>query len=336
MKFKTLMMTVVAGALMATQALAWGGAGHRMIGEEGVRALPDYMPAFLRTPKSIADVGEYSREPDRWRGAGKTSDSDLTPAHFIDLDDDGKTLGGQTLDQLPATRSDFEAALRAQGIDPFKSGYLPYSTVIAYQEVAKDMATWRVLSLMETRETDKLKKAWYHADRLRREQLLLRDIGVLSHYVGDSTQPLHTSIHYNGWGDYPNPDGYSKDPVHAPFEGAFVMHNVTNADIRAAMPAYTPCTERTDLCFDAHMKQSQEQVVPLYKLIKAGDLVDGNADMKAFAVHQLGLGAADLRDALLDAWRDSKTVKVGYPAWTYDDFVGGKVENPWTSLNGSD
>jgi hypothetical protein len=28
-------------------------------------------------------------------------------------------------------------------------------------------------------------------------------LGIWSHYGGDASQPLHVSIHYNGWGDYP-------------------------------------------------------------------------------------------------------------------------------------
>ncbi len=108
-----------------------------------------------------------------------------------------------SLDNLPPTRAGYEALLVAKNVDPRSWGYLPYSEVDSYQQLVKDMAYWRVESLLETRETDKTKKAWYHADRLRREDLTLRDIGVLGHYVGDATQPLHISIHYNGWGAYP-------------------------------------------------------------------------------------------------------------------------------------
>ena len=42
----------------------------------------------------------------------------------------------------------------------------------------------------EKRETNMERQAWYRADRIRREALILRDIGVLAHYVGDGSQPL--------------------------------------------------------------------------------------------------------------------------------------------------
>ncbi|MBW8732802.1 MAG: hypothetical protein JF571_00560 [Asticcacaulis sp.] len=335
MKFKTLVSTLVIGSVIATQALAWGSAGHRMIGEEAMRGLPSYLPGFLRSSTAITSVGEFSREPDRMRGASKPGDNDRLPAHYINLDTDGK-IDGMTLDTLPPNRTDYDVKIRAAGSDPFEAGYLPYAMADAYAQVAKDMGYWRVLSLMEQRETDIKKKAWYRADRQRREAVMLRDIGILSHYVGDASQPLHVTSHYNGWGKGENPDSYTTDPIHGPFEGVFVNHNITTADVRANLGAYTPCTTKPEQCLDAEILVANAQVVPLYQMQKAGELVDGNADMKTFVAKQLGLGATTLRNALVDAWRDSKSIKLGYPAYVYDDFVAGKVEDPWISLYGGD
>ena len=39
-----------------------------------------------------------------------------------------------------------------------------------------------------------------------RETITIRDIGVWSHYVADGTMPLHASVHFDGWGDFPNPN----------------------------------------------------------------------------------------------------------------------------------
>ena len=255
MRLKTLLASLLIGSALAggisCAAWAWGSSGHRMIGEMALKSLPDYMPAFLRSPQAIADVGEYAREPDRWRGAGKVHDNDRDVAHFIDLDDDGNTLAGVSLDNLPANRSDYEAALRAKGVEPYKAGYLPYATVDAWQQVVKDMAFWRVLTYVEARETDRMKKAWYKADLARREDLTLRDIGILAHYIGDSTNPMHLSVHYNGWGDFPNPSGFTTEKVHSPLEGVYVHDNVKEDDIRDAMGDYVPCTAPIMTCDEA-------------------------------------------------------------------------------------
>ena len=217
---------VIMGLAAAGGAWAWGATGHRLIGMEGARLLPSYVPAFLRTPEAIADIGEYANEPDRWRGAGDVH-AERDAMHFIDLNDDGTTLAGMTLDKLPTKRWQYAAAISAKGGDPDRAGYLPYAEVDAYEQVVKDFAYWRVTSLMETRETDKDRKAWYHADRLRREAQTKFDIGLLAHYVGDATQPLHLSIHYNGWGRFPNPGDFTQDRIHGPLEGPYVTKNVT-------------------------------------------------------------------------------------------------------------
>ncbi len=340
MKWKTVLLAVVAGSVLGGAAFGWGAAGHRMIGEVAVASLPDTLPAFLRTPQAIADVGEYSREPDRWRGAGKVADNDRTPAHFIDLDDEGKTLTGLTLDQLPATRSDYDASMRAKSIDPYVAGYLPYALVDSYQQLSKDFATWRILTALAGKEADSVRKAWYIADAHRREELIKRDIGILSHYAGDASQPLHVSIHYNGWGNYPNPNAYTQDHIHSSFEGQFVTVNINEDTIKANMPAYVPCTLPVMACFSARILDSQKQVEPLYQLDKQGAFANATPAGKTFVAKRLGAGAANVRDAILDAWRDSDKVQVGYQAGvkvgTPNDFATGKVENPWLMMHGSD
>ena len=73
---------------------------------------------------------------------------------------------------------------------------------------------------------------------LEAHKAFLRDIGYLSHYVGDGSQPHHTSIHYNGWGDFPNPEGFTNSrQTHAVFEGEFTNRVARLDAVEAAMPA---------------------------------------------------------------------------------------------------
>ncbi|HEY2662632.1 MAG TPA: hypothetical protein VGI79_23135 [Caulobacteraceae bacterium] len=193
----------VALAAPASAVRAWGSTGHRIIGRLGVAALPDNLPRFLRSEEAIEAIGELAREPDRWRGAGKAHDNFRDGAHFVDVDDDGKVLGGPALSALPATRTDYEAALRAVGAESAHAGWLPYSIIDGWQQLAKDFTYWRVLTATIPREADPRRKAWLKADLKRREALTVHDLGVWAHYVGDASQPLHVSVHYNGWGDFP-------------------------------------------------------------------------------------------------------------------------------------
>jgi hypothetical protein len=310
----------------ASQALAWGDTGHRMVGTLGAQALPPELPAFLRTPQAAADIGELAREPDRWRTSGKVHDGMRDGAHFVDVDDQGRVLGGPALAQLPATRNEYETALRAVGADATKAGWLPYAIVDGWQQLTKDFAYWRAESLGERLEKDPRRKAWLTQDRLRRERQIVIDLGVWAHYVGDATQPMHVSVHYNGWGEGPNPKGYTNQRVHVPFEGPFVRANVTESQVRARMRPYSPCRCSIEQRTAAYLTESFGQVIPFYEMEKAGGLKGEHPAGAAFAADRIAAAASELRDLVTDAWNASATTPVGYPAATVADIEAGKVD----------
>ena len=294
----------------ATAALAWGASGHRLIGEAAVEALPGDLPAFLRTPATAQAVGELAREPDRSKGAGQPHDRDLDPGHFLDLDDDGKVNGGPALASLPADREGYDAALRAAGTDAYKSGYLPYNIEDGFEQVEKDFGYWRVETAALESSTSPAERAWIARDLKLRENLTIRDIGYWAHFVGDGSQPLHVSIHYNGWGDYPNPANYTKDRIHGPFEGPFVHDHVTLSTVEAAMAPLQPCTPIAT-CTAAYLAATNSHVVPLYRMWGAGDFKRADAQASAFATARVAEGAAELRDMIVAAWRASDDAVLG-------------------------
>ena len=328
---------VLAIAVLAPgAALAWGAAGHRMIGEAAVRALPPELPAFLRGAQSAAAVGELSREPDRMRASGRIHDNDRNPDHFIDLGDDGRVFGGPAIAALPATREDYETALRADGQDSWKAGWLPYAIVDRWEQLAKDFAYWRVLEAAKANPQWRAHRAWFVADQRRREALILADLGELSHFVGDGSQPLHVSVHFNGWGDFPNPQGFTNARLHVHFEGDFVRDNVRPADVAAGMTPFRSCACPVLQRTEAYLADNLRQVVPFYALEKAGGLKPGDARGRAFATARLAVAAGELRDLTVEAWRASLAESVGYgPPVAVRDVLAGKGD-PYNSLWGPD
>lgn len=331
-------VAMLAVAVPAAQVDAWGSTGHRMIGVAAVRALPDSLPAFIRGMDAAAEVGEISREPDRSKGAGQPHDRERDTAHFVDLDDTGHimTANGLSIDALPNLKSEYDAQLLAAGIKVDDAGYLPYAIMDGWQQLVRDFAYWRVLSAIEAREIDPAKRAWYREDRLRREALTRRDMGVLSHYVGDGSQPLHTSIHFNGWGDYPNPEGFTNSrQTHGTFEGGFIRRNVRLDMVEAAMAA--PALDGFEMkrSIVSYLKTGVGQVVPFYTLEKAGAFAEGDARGVAFATERVAAGAAELRDLTILAWQASETATIGYPVVKVADVQSGAVD-PWASLYGED
>ena len=297
----------------STNALAWGAMGHRLIGEVAMQALPPSLPAFLRTPEAAQAVGELAREPDRSKGSGQPHDTDLDPGHFVNLDDAGRVRGGPPITGLPATREAYDTALHAAGTDMTKSGYLPYNIEDGFEQLTKDFAYWRVeTAALKTSATDASDRAWIARDLKLREALTLRDLGYWSHFIGDGSQPMHVSIHYNGWGDYPNPHNYTQEKIHGPFEGPFIHTYVTADMVRADLKPYQPCVGGIAVCTGAYLQATSRWVEPVYALWGAGGFKDGDARGRAFAAARVADGASELRDLVVDAWRASDDGVVGY------------------------
>lgn len=302
------------GLASAGQALAWGSTGHRIIGELAAEQFTADMPGFLLTAQAKTDIGEYARELDRSKGAGRIHGTNKDPAHFIDIDDEGRMYGAApfTVEGMPPTRAAYEKSLQAVGKDSWEAGYLPYAVIEGWQQLVKDFTHWRILVSAEKRETNAARKAFYADDRRRREAMIVNNLGTWAHYIGDGSQPLHNTTHYNGWGDYPNPKGFTKEPIHAPFEGEFVLANVKEAAVRAAMPAYRDCACTIDKRTIDYLSASQTRVEPLYQLWKDGDFAKTTPKAVDFTTLQLALGAAELRDMVIDAWKASATGSIGY------------------------
>lgn len=321
-------------ALTPVVAASWGNTGHRIVGTLAVEALPEEVPAFLRGKKAMADMGELAREPDRSKGSGKIHDTNRDPAHYIDLDDAGRVMGGPLFTDMAPTRADYEASLQAAKTDSWKAGYLQYSIVDAWQQLVKDFAYWRVDTAMIKRAKG-AQKAWYKADRARREKLLIANLGNLAHYVGDGSQPLHTSVHHNGWGDYPNPEGYSTERLHVPWEGTYVMGAVTPEMARAAMTPFKSCGCPIEKRAVSYLAETNGFVIPFYRMWKEGRFKPGDAEGARFAAARIGAGASELRDLIVEAWRASASSKVGWPEVSVADVESGKVD-PWVAMLGKD
>jgi len=322
-------------AAAPSSLFAWGNTGHRMLGEIAMRALPAEMPAFLRTKQAAIDIGELSREPDRSKGSGKLHDHDRDPGHFIDLDDDGKLLGGPPMLPLAATRADFETQLRAANLDQWKVGYLPYSIIDRYQQLTTDFAYWRVLKFAEANPKWKKNRAWFTADRIRREALIRKGIGELSHFVGDGSQPLHVTSHYNGWGDGPNPNNYSRARLHGPFESDLVQATVKSAAVAAQVAPLRVCNCSIEQRVSDYLSATGKQVIPFYEMEKDGGMKPGDPRGTAMATTLIAVGASELRDVTVEAWRASANVKIGWRPVAVQDVLAGKVD-PYPALYGVD
>jgi hypothetical protein len=329
---------VVALALALTAAFvpaavfAWGVVGHTMINRLGAQSLPDSLPAFMRSPEAIAEIATLGPEEDRIKDAGQSWDGDNDPGHYLDIGDDGTIAGVVRLDALPKDMPAYARELAKAGTDPYRAGYVPYSIMDGFERARKDFAIWRVDDYMATHATTQVARDEFSKDRALRETLTLRDIGDWGHFVGDGSQPLHITIHFNGWGNYPNPNNYTTNHIHSYFESEFVTKYATTAAVAAKIPAYTPSNPaqlltQTQIAsiVGTYLSDTAKSVGPLYALYAAGDFTNGSPKAIDFTDAQLARGATEFRNLMALAWEDSLNAGVGYPQIPVRDVLSGKV-----------
>jgi hypothetical protein len=235
-------------------------------------------------------------------------------------------FGVLPLSRLPPTREEYDTLLRQNGFTQYKAGYLPYAIVDGWLQLRKDFAYWRADVVGARTAADPADRAWFEADRSLREKIVVRDLGVWSHYVGDASQPMHISIHFNGWGPYPNPTGYStSSSLHAWFEGAFVRLYVDRAAVAAAVRPYRDCGCSIEERTRTYLMATHAQVMPLYELELAGAFKNATPEGRDFVVQRLAAGAAEARDMIVDAWNASGDATVGYPERRVRDIEAGTI-----------
>lgn len=326
------LVLIFASALLPIAADAWGATGHTIINGLAAKSLPDELPAFVRSASAIAEIAMLGPEEDRIKGAGESWDRDNDPGHYLDVDDDGTIAGVVPLDALPDDMADYARALAKAGTDPYRMGYVPYSIMDGFERVRKDFAIWRVDAYLASHALTQTARDDWAKDRALREDLTLRDIGDWGHFVGDGSQPLHITVHFNGWGNYPNPKNYTRNHIHSYFESDFVDKYAKPAAVAAKIPAYTPVDPDHLLTqaeigkiVSTYLAGTSKAVDPLYALYASNDFQDGSGRAVDFTDEQLARGATMLRNLIALAWEDSVNAGFGYPVVPVRDVLSGKV-----------
>jgi hypothetical protein len=322
---------LVCALTLATQPLAanaWGEVGHMMISRAAAQSLPASVPSFLRTADAVMEIARLGPEADNLKDAGTSEDRDADTGHYLDIGDDG-TIFGVALNALPPTREAYDTALRAGGSDEYKAGYLPYSIMDGFEVVRKDLAYWRADDYMARNATDPAARTYFAGLRALRETLTVRDIGFWSHFVGDGSQPLHVTLHFNGWDKFPGSQG-----LHARFESDYVDRNVDQKTVLAHMKPLVVCNCAIEAETARYLGSTNAQVVPTYTLFEQGAFASRTDAGVNFAADRLAAGANELRDLIVEAWRQSEDGSVGYPLIKVRDIEAGKVMPTRRALGG--
>jgi hypothetical protein len=280
---------VLAGVIFQPQtACAWGNEGHRIINRLAITNLPADAPVFLRSEAAVSEIEYLGPEPDRWRSPAEPElVAAQAPEHFIDLEP------ADALGPLPHRRLDFEASVFASGQHPEKIGLQPWEATEVWERLKAALREYRRLTAE-------------HQDTHSVEQAAIFYAGWLGHYVGDASQPLHTTVQYNGWTG-PNPNSYTTEhKIHWQFEGPFVGACIHAREVQAKMTTASAIEGDIFASYVSYLRHSATYVERVYQLEKAGGFIgEGSAESREFATDRLAAGASMLRDMLYTAWVES-------------------------------
>ena len=325
MKQTFLAMLLLAGTPLFN-ASAWDYEEHHAVNELALASLPTNFPAFVLTPAARTRIEFLAGEADRWRnitdaktGRGLALGHASGPDHYIDMED--LKLYGLTPETLPPLRYDFVADIvKARAahpenfppIDPARnadhtrelSGFLPWTIAEYYEKLQSGFST---LAALETAggTPDEIANA---------QQDIVYVMGVMGHFVGDASQPLHTTMYHHGWTTDNNPNHYTTSlGFHAWIDGGF-FRKTGGIDAKKLASKIQPASEipaaddpngafRAAVDFIVAQNRLVES---LYRLDRDGKLSnqgDHGAEGRAFLEGQLVKSGQLLGDLWLTAWR---------------------------------
>jgi hypothetical protein len=302
---------------------AWDYEGHRLVNHLALASLPGNFPGFVQSADAQERIAFLAGEPDRWRN---THDLPLkhfnSPDHFIDVED----LAFYRL--KPSTLSHFRYEFTSQLALVRAANPRNFPPINSTNDVDRTKALIGFLPWTVTEYYAKLKSAFSYLKTFEEagtpeEIANARDnviffMGVMGHFVGDATQPLHTTRHFNGWVGR-NPRGYTTNRTfHSWIDGGYFQKSgVFNfADLKKQLrPARLlwpgdPKVPHED-AFPEVMRfilEQHKQVVPLYELEKKGKLSgDGEIGLqgRAFLAGQIVTAAQKLGDFWYSAWQQA-------------------------------
>jgi len=322
---KTILGILLASALPAMNALAWDYEGHHAVNELALASLPKDFPAFVLTPDARTRIAYLAGEADRWRNITSTRDGTglalghaSGPDHYMDLED--IKLYDLTPATLPPLRYDFVAAIvkaraahpeRFPAIDPAKdsdhtreiNGFLPWAIAENFEKLQSGFATLAALE----------KAGGTPEEIANAKQSIIYVMGVMGHFVGDASQPLHTTMYHHGWTTNDNPNHYTTSfKFHQWIDGGFFTAT-GGIDVKKLSPRIhpaekMPAADDPNGIFHASVNfivAANKLVEPLYILDRDGKLSNKEnrgAEGRAFLEAQLVKSGQLLGNLWFTAW----------------------------------
>jgi hypothetical protein len=309
---KRLLCLAACVAALAGQSFGWGAKGHKLSARVAVKSLPDDMPDFFR--KAGERLVYLCPEPDRWRTMSTEALYRLNgPDHYLDLEQWGS-------EPLPPSRYGYilqglkRGIIKEQKSERGDQTYLvlpgtaPYAVAEMCGKLITDLRIWRDSAGAPASGPAAEAAGAERAARQALEEAIIYLAGVMGHYVTDLGNPLHCTVHHNGWAaGYPNPNGFAAagpgQRLHSRFESEYVDRVIFEKDIAERLPAGHRIQEPVKE-MEQFLRRNQGFVEELYSLEEKGSFGSGSEppEAQAFTAQRLADAAGMLRDVWHTAW----------------------------------
>jgi hypothetical protein len=264
--------------VITTYSLGWYTAGHEKATVIALAALKGKVPDFIVAGKNC--TASFSVDPDLFKDSTAPQlKSTEGPEHFYDVE----KMGNRPLSK---DRRTFMGLCSSIGVDSWSVGFLPYAIIEWNQRLTIAFAEYR---------------AWPQDSAIRMKCMVY--CGIMAHYAGDLTQPLHVTVHYNG---KKLADGTMLyNGIHGPVDG--LLTTVADSVLPMAMIPHGYPSLLDSVA--ANIKLSFGLVDTVYKL----GMPDSGSAWRAFAVNRVNVTALTIADFVLTAWEKSALIKI--PEW---------------------
>jgi hypothetical protein len=309
---------------------AWGVRGHTVANLAAVEGIPEDGPVFLRAQEAY--IGHLGTIPDTWRGYTEP---------FLRISEDANhgwyTEQFDFIPNPPKSRTEFvlrvhDQYLKVKATDPNRAklinirytGTQAYSMMEGYERIKAGMRLYRGVENPQDSRANLASTlaaiSPLYRDAAQVKQMLANDIafymGWVGHYVADAAQPLHNSMHHDGWSGA-NPKGYTRDPdIHGRFESRYVdLIEVTAPDVVKYMRKDARHLDDVWKAILDHSLEARNSVEDVYRLdLRGGFQKKDDADARELVYKRLASGASFLRDLVCTAWIESGKPGPAVPA----------------------
>ena len=149
------------------------------------------------------------------------------------------------------------------------------------------------------------------SDTAQVKRMLANDIafymGWVGHYVADAAQPLHNSMHHDGWSGA-NPKGYTRDPeIHGRFESRYVdLIETTSPDVAKYMRKDARHLDDVWKATLDHSIEARNSVEDVYRAdLRGAFQKKDDTEARELVYKRLAAGASFLRDLTYTAGIES-------------------------------